>query len=395
MSKRGQHLRNLGLYSGGNWPEYRHGTITVAGQAVPVKSRITLAGPKPKPILRGEKRRSAIGQTMDLLRDWRQSPFEHEAASRHGLRSALCVEGHGWDRSDAEAAAIVGEGLRLLGAVRPSYAEGQWEYSVSPDYCAKCHGPIDEADRAKGFRFCSETCAGMAYELRAYREVRKEYDLARNAYVVIKTAEAPELTCQYCKRPFRRMGADRESRKAEGKDKFCSVACQRASMVVYADRECRQCGNMFRPRSERQFLCSKACMGRNNVKGPNRICKTCSKGFRYYRAASDPNGGLYCSKPCVNAGKGNVAIDRTCEWCYSPYVAKGAKSRFCGPRCRQRSVDIRNGTWKPKRLTAPVFDHFLTRPIDDYRQRLITPHRLDWMFLERGLRITEEVKIAA
>ncbi len=53
------------------------------------------------------------------------------------------------------------------------------------------------------------------------------------------------------------------------------------------------------------------------------------------------------------------------------------------------------GDWKPKRITAPVFDHYFTTPINKTIAQQVTPHRLDWFFLQQGLRITGEVRIAA
>ena len=86
---------------GAGWTEFRYGDATL--------HPATLAGRKrqPAPLFSGERKKAAIQRTMDFLRDWRQSPFEQEAAVRAGLRSGLCLAGYPWERSDAAAIEIV------------------------------------------------------------------------------------------------------------------------------------------------------------------------------------------------------------------------------------------------------------------------------------------------
>lgn len=354
--KHGAHLSKGGAYSNGDWPGYRNGTVMVGGKPVPVKSRITLAGPKPKPILRGEKRQGVIDMAMDALRDWRLSPFEHEAACQHGLRSGLCMDGHPWNQADAEAQSIVAEGLRLLGAKRPSHDEGQWQYTVAMENCSWCCSPIDEEDQARGNRFCSVMCAKSANEHRVYETASRYHEVGRSAYVMIKRDEAPALRCQHCDKEFKRFGAQWDSMAKFGRGKFCSVACKDTAARIYQDRTCSECGNVFYPAYDGQRCCSKRCALKSNRKGPNRVCKNCGKGFRSYRV-SDPSKGLYCSRACANEGGPTIQIARTCLWCSRPYVARSPKSRCCNPKCTQALVDIRSGTWVPKRISPPVFDY--------------------------------------
>lgn len=361
MSKRGAHLRNLGLYRDGNWPEYRHGP-----KGPPLKQR---------PIFKTDKRRHVVGQAMAVLNDFVETPFEREATVRHGLRRALCMDGFPWARSDAEAASIVEEALRGLGAVRPSLAEGQWEYTISPDYCASCHGPLDDETQSKGRRFCSAVCAKAVYEARAYGITRRSYAIAQNAYVIIRTAEAPFVDCQHCRKPFQRMNI--AGAQARGGGKFCTKACADAAQRVFADRDCAECGKTYQPTRETQYLCSTACRRKSAIKGPNRVCEHCATSFRYYRAESKPEGGRFCSPRCFHAGKSeSIEIHRDCDWCETPFIAKSSKARCCSSQCTQRIINLRAG--KPKAITTSVFDYLLRKQ----GVRLTSPRITDALFAE-------------
>lgn len=48
---------------------------------------------KVQPIYRGEKREHMVSKIMDIMRDWRSSPFEHEGSYHHGLRSGALPAG--------------------------------------------------------------------------------------------------------------------------------------------------------------------------------------------------------------------------------------------------------------------------------------------------------------
>ena len=336
----GQHLRKSGLYAGGNWPEYRYGT------AKPVVHR---------PIYRGQRRKIVVDQVMDILRQWRLSPFENEGACRASLRSALCTKGYEWQRSDTEAESIISEGLHLLGAKRPSYAAGQWEYSVSPDYCARCHSPLDDETKTRRSRFCSAVCAKSAYEHRAYGSIRAQYEIARNAYTIIRADQAPFHPCSQCGKMFKRKNilTDLKSHQRI----FCSKTCQDASLIIYADRQCPICNKTFRPRREAQACCCKSCAAKNSIKGPNRTCKRCGTAFRSYRV-SDPSKGTYCSRKCCDADRDNLRFDKVCVWCKCTFVAKGARAMYCSTTCREQSKGFTSGRWVPKTLSTRVFDHF-------------------------------------
>jgi hypothetical protein len=82
-------------------------------------------GPRrPDRIFKGQKRKYVISVFTDLMKHWKETPFEYESAMRIGFRQALCLSGYGWQRADDEAAEIIGEVLK--GHPRPDWKEGQW-----------------------------------------------------------------------------------------------------------------------------------------------------------------------------------------------------------------------------------------------------------------------------
>tara|TARA_R110002020_G_scaffold5179_4_gene21913 strand:- start:1075 stop:2208 length:1134 start_codon:yes stop_codon:yes gene_type:complete len=365
--------KRSGAYSG--WPQYRYG-----------ESKAYVH----KLIFKGDRRDQLISGVLEQLRHFRLSPFENEGPCRHGLRRAIISKGHGWTPADAEAALLVAEGLQRMGAVRPSYDEGQWVYSVSPDYCCSCHGPIDPADQARGFRFCSAGCAGRAYERRAYGELARGYDIARNAYLIIRTDAAPERECKYCGVSFKRWSNGLPSTEKDGSGKFCSKECGDASRRTLTEKACRQCGESFRPSDSRKIYCSQACATESMKKGPNRTCMECGTAFRWRYAGTVPDGGKYCSPACRGKGVIKREVPRVCEWCYSPYTARLENSRFCSPYCGSLSAKVRGGRPIPKTINAPIFDHVFAKPMIDTSTPVLTPRNLDWLFMESGLRITCE-----
>lgn len=84
-----------------------------------------------------------------------------EAPLRHGIRATLCLGGRRWRAADAAAQAAVAGALRRVGAVRPTWNEGQPEWAVSSGdliertRCVECHKPLVGEQR----KFCSRGCA--------------------------------------------------------------------------------------------------------------------------------------------------------------------------------------------------------------------------------------------
>lgn len=312
--------------------------------------------PKEKRILRGERRKHVVNEIFDVLKDWRYSKFENEGPAHHGLRAALCLDGFRWGSADLESDLIVQEGLRRLGAKRPSYDEGQWHYTVAPEQCVWCLGAIDETDQARGFRFCSPVCANSAYEHREYQHTRKFDSSAQNAYLVIRTDEAPAIACGYCGVSFKKRGAKFQSNIVRGRYQFCSKVCADKSRIIYADRKCAVCEKTFRPTKETTLCCSTKCGHEFQIKPPNRTCRCCGKGFRFYKANSDPTRGFYCSRACKSAGGPVVRFPRECAFCGTAFLAKSQKGRCCSDKCAVYANKLRVGTIRPKTMTPAVLD---------------------------------------
>lgn len=313
------------------------------------KRRISLAGPKrkrlpPQRIYRGEGRKVMVGKVMDVLRDWRLSPFEREGTTRAGIRAALVLEGHGWQKADAEAAGLVAEGLRLLGAVRPSYGEGQKVYTLGRDMCAHCLGPLDDEDMAARRRFCCDECRTMVKardaDLFTYLE-----SFAMNAgyYAAFKEG-LPDSDCEWCGQRYKMQHL---------KQRFCSKSCaqhERAGDRLVKVKPCLHCRNPFRGAQVEQKFCSAAChVGYVKEHGPltrlpERHCDVCKSIFRPKTAQA-----RWCSPACGNTAK--VAYNRMkreekrkewqkptpCQWCGETFTPAKPSNVFCGRDCNDKA----------------------------------------------------------
>lgn len=299
-----------GLFSG--WDEYRYGT------------------PKPvklAPIFRGDRRKWMVDECIAILRRGRKSPFEYEGALRAGLRSDLCLKGYGWLRADLEAASLIEEALRLIGAKRPTWLEGQWQYTLDHDTCSHCLGPISPEDQARGFRYCSTVCARSAYERLAEYGARHQNAVAQQAHIVLKTIEAPVMECQHCHKPFQRHDWKSGRKSKTGRNKYCSQECQHAARKTLTERECPVCGTSFMPRAATQACCSKACS---------------------YQHLSRQWASKKIERKAV--------VEATCSWCSKPFKAKRSDAQYCSRKCAREHRDYSTGVRQPRRLTPPVFD---------------------------------------
>jgi hypothetical protein len=97
------------------------------------------------------------------MQDGQPSKFWCEGPVRHGIRSSLCLQGWSWSEADATASEIVTAALNIVGAVRPSWPEGQPEWAqqgagalIERTRCVHCHKPLEGIQR----KFCSGLCCG-------------------------------------------------------------------------------------------------------------------------------------------------------------------------------------------------------------------------------------------
>lgn len=121
-----------------------------------------------------------------MMREVEPTPFAVEGPCRAGIRSSLCLQGWKWADADMAAAEIVTGALRIVGAARPTWYQGQPEYTqpgalpVQRDTCKRCLGPLPEGY----WVFCSAECRkwhhGERYQ-RAHCEEIQAYGRAWRA----------------------------------------------------------------------------------------------------------------------------------------------------------------------------------------------------------------------
>lgn len=244
-------VANLGFqrraFSG--WNDYRYGPktpVTLAGQ-----------GAKPKPLVTGAKRKHLISEVMDFMRDWRQSPFEDEGGMIAALRSAWCIKGYDWRRSDHQAREIVSEALRLLGAKRPSWDQGQRWYGVPRDNCVVCGSMIEDPPSTRAVQFCSAGCAQLAREKMNFERRNGEDKLYAAAQRVILRSRTTARKCAWCGTAFHPISE-------KSKQEHCSITCANKRQhivypVVVREITCTCCGKAFSTKSGHAAYCSKAC----------------------------------------------------------------------------------------------------------------------------------------
>ena len=246
------------------------------------------------------------------MRRFRQTPFEHEASTRAALRQAFCLKGHRWADADAEAAVIVAEALRIVGAVRPSWDEGQWSYTVAREQCARCLGPLDESDQARGYRFCCVECA-RATKVALAQEVPHDNAMRRKAYVQALAMGRLAKICPECQEPF-------QSR--DGTSTYCSLECKGKALRKREAITCAHCSETFVPVSGKRYrtgrtYCSRECSSQAirvawQRDHPAQSCPHCRAVFRpmnerqvfcsarcnaaarYQRKKAEAGGSLFC-----------------------------------------------------------------------------------------------------
>lgn len=83
-----------------------------------------------------------------------------EGPLRHAIRSDLCLQGWEWQEADHVAKEILAEAFRKVNAVRPSWNEGQLEWTIEAgtlierETCVRCSKPLPEGH----YKFCSHLC---------------------------------------------------------------------------------------------------------------------------------------------------------------------------------------------------------------------------------------------
>lgn len=225
------------------YQQYRHGA----------KQDIKLAGgPRLQPLFRGDKRKHVVSEIMDMLRDWRLSPFEHEAATTQALRSGLCLKGHGWPLSDMEASALVAEAFFLLGPERPSWEAGQPDYVEPRENCRWCRRPVGPYRSG----LCSAHCATMWIMHREYQDDARTDAMRRKATKLLSKERHAPRACKHCGTSFRPWSSAVEA-------SFCSKPCMYAwrdsEAAARHEKTCDWCGGAFRAKTAAARFCKPLC----------------------------------------------------------------------------------------------------------------------------------------
>lgn len=123
-----------------------------------------------------DRQKAIRDKVAAIMRAVEPTPFAAEGPCRAGIRSALCLQGWRWPDADAAAAEIVAAALHIVGAKRPTWYQGQPEWTqpgalpVLRDRCKRCRGPIPEGRRM----FCCFECKKWHHTER-YQQARSEY----------------------------------------------------------------------------------------------------------------------------------------------------------------------------------------------------------------------------
>lgn len=138
-----------------------------------------------------DARRARMGQerykalVLDLVRVIRlafesgatASAFGLEGPLRAEIRSALCLQLWRWHQADAFALLALQDAFRTVRAVRPSWNEGQREWTIEAGTliertrCARCHKKLPD----RHHKFCSKICSSShAARMHRFREADEE-----------------------------------------------------------------------------------------------------------------------------------------------------------------------------------------------------------------------------
>lgn len=94
-----------------------------------------------------------------------------EGPLRASIRADLCLQGWRWKDADELARDVLAAAFRRVGASRPSWNEGQLEWTIEAGTliertrCVRCHKPLPEGHH----KFCSHHCNAVYHTRLAYR----------------------------------------------------------------------------------------------------------------------------------------------------------------------------------------------------------------------------------
>ena len=201
---------------------------------------------KPKPRkMNGDRKKRLVAETCIILKTGEPTHFAFEASCRHGLRSALCLEGWAWVDADKTAAEIVSAALMIIGARRPTWQQGQPEWTQQGavaevrDTCKRCARELPEGHK----KWCSMQCAQAEKQARLYQRRKEEMRAYARARYAAGKAQPPQppRPCETCGKRFspRRKNA-----------RFCSGTCSNSRRGAHGMRDSNYGGPQMDPRGK-------------------------------------------------------------------------------------------------------------------------------------------------
>lgn len=126
--------------------------------------------------LNRDKQRSIREKITDMMRDAEPTPFAVEGPCRAGIRSSLCLKGWSWALADLVASEIVTAALNTVGAKRPTWLEGQPEYTqpgalpIERERCLRCRKPLPDGH----LKFCCDECKSNYHAVKRWERMKAE-----------------------------------------------------------------------------------------------------------------------------------------------------------------------------------------------------------------------------
>jgi hypothetical protein len=164
-------------------------------------------------------RRIAIADRLaDMASDAEPTPFAIEGPARHGIRSSLCLAGWPWQQSDYEAAMLLIRAHQIINAKRPTWEQGQPEYTqqavlpLERTHCVRCAKPLPEGHS----KYCSGLCLRAHRLVTAERLNRDEINAKQQASRIAWAERQPPRECEECRRSFQ---------PKKPTSRFCSNRC--------------------------------------------------------------------------------------------------------------------------------------------------------------------------
>ncbi|MFG1349670.1 hypothetical protein [Xanthobacter autotrophicus] len=130
---------------------------------------------------RGQKLKAAarsrfIDIVAPILSRAEPTPFAFEGVLRAGIRSRLCLKGWEWGSADRAAEDVVLAALNRIGAVRPTWKQGQPEWTqdgvavVERVRCVNCGAPLPDGHTKYCGPICRTNYTSKLYYLSTKRE---------------------------------------------------------------------------------------------------------------------------------------------------------------------------------------------------------------------------------